>query len=118
MTFEAVYCPQCGYCHPRVENAHTLPCGHSIVGTVQVTREVVGAYEYIWMKVRNSFQAGFWLRPDGNGKQIVEYKPKGKEKQYLMSLSTHLARLKARAPVLAAAFEARRDVRRGAVALI
>jgi len=46
----------------------------------------------------------------------VEYKLKGKRGRILVSLPAYLALLGQRNSVLPAAFEARRDVRRGAVA--
>ena len=114
MTFDLVYCPACGYCYPREDDAHTLPCGHSMGGAVKMKRETVGRYEIVIMKIRNSSQAKATVMPDGNGSKLVEYRRKGYKKPSLVSLLEFMALLGQRNPALRAAFEARRDVRRAA----
>ena len=114
MTFDLIYCPRCGHCYPRYEDAHTLPCGHSMAGTVKMWRETVGPYEVVAMKVSSRVRVEATLLPDGNGRRLVEYKKKGYKNKSLASLPAYLAHLERRAPALVAAFQARRDVRRGA----
>ena len=114
MTFEAIYCPQCAHCYPYVVDALTLPCGHSIARTVKMKREIVGKYEIVAMKVRNSSQARARIMPDENGNLFVEFKKTGHHKWSLASLPAYRRWLEARSPKLLAAFEARGDVRRGA----
>jgi hypothetical protein len=114
VTFYLIFCPSCGYCYPHYEDAHTLPCGHSMSGAVKMQRETVGRYEIIAMKIRNSSQAKATIMPGDNGDKLAEYKPKGYKKTTLASLGAYLNSLGRRNPKLRAAFEARRDVRRGA----
>jgi hypothetical protein len=113
VTFDLVYCPRCGYCYPRQDDAHTLPCGHSLLGAVKMRREVVGRYEVVRMKVRDLGDVEVLLMPDGNGGRLVEHRKKKCKKKSLASLDAYLAGAGQRNPVFVAAFRARLDVRRG-----
>jgi len=75
--------------------------------------EIVGRHEYVKLWRRDLWPIWFWVRPDGNGSRFVEYKPGKAKNPRLYSVPAFVAWLKAKAPVLAAAFEARRDMRRG-----
>jgi hypothetical protein len=112
VTFYLIFCPSCGHCYPREEDAHTLPCDHSMSGAVKMRRETVGRYEIVTMNIRNSSQAKGTVMPDGNGSKLVLHRRKGYKKESVISLDTFLSLLEQRNPALHAAFEARRDVRR------
>jgi len=112
MTFDLIFCPDCGHCYPRYEDAHTLPCDHRMGGVVKMQRETCGRYEIVTMKIRNSSQAEGIVMPDGNGSKLVLYRRKGYKKESVVSLGEFLGLLEQRNPALLAAFEARGHVRR------
>ena len=113
MTIESVYCPVCQRCYPRIGSGNMIlvPCDHLASRMVRVDREVVGRHERVKLWLPDSWPLWFWLRPDGNGGCLVEHKPGKAKNSRLYSMDTFVAWLEAKAPALAAAFEARRDMR-------